>query len=86
MTDNRILDEVKADDIAMLEQLIKKTKEYYFYNTKEAIAFIHKALFGTLEKHGVIVNEKVHPKMVDRLLKTNNLTVENRSYTNEEDQ
>ena len=85
MTDNRTLDEVKADDIDMLGQLIKKSKEYYFQNTREAMAFIHKALFDTLAKHGIIVNERVHPKMVDRLLKNNNLMVENRPYTNEED-
>jgi len=84
-TDTRTLDEVKADDIDMLGQLIKKSKEYYFYNVKEAMAFIHKALFSTLEKHGVTVNEKVHPKMIDRLLKNNNLRIENRPYTNQED-
>ena len=85
MTDNRTLNEIRHDDIDMLEQLIKKAKEYYFYNIKEAFAFIHKALFGTLAKHGVKVDENVHHKIVDRMLKNNNVRVENRNYQTEED-
>lgn len=86
MTDNRTLDEVKSNDIDMLEQLIKKAKDYYFYNMKEAIAFTHKALFSTLAKHGVIVNERMHGKMVDRLLNNNNVRVESRNYDKQEDE
>ena len=85
MTDNRTLNEIRHDDIDMLEQLIKKSKDYYFYTMKEAIAFTHKALFGTLEKHGVTVNERMHGKMVDRLLKNSSVRVESRNYDSKED-
>ncbi len=80
MTDNRTLDEIKQDDIGMLEDLLKNSKEYWFNDEIKCRNFVGKCLFGILEKCGVKINEKMNPKMVDRLLETHDVKVENRTY------
>lgn len=86
MTDNRTLGEIKADDIANLEDVIhKQCKEHLFPDGTTAAEFVGQCLFTRLRKLGVKVNGRVDERFVDRMLKKHNVKVENRRYEEEED-
>ena len=86
MTDNRTLGEIKADDIANLEHVIhKQCKEHLFASGTAAAEFVGHCLFKRLRKLGVKVNERIDERFVDAMLRKNNVKVENRRYTDEED-
>lgn len=85
MADNRTLDEIKQDDIGMLGDILKNAKEYRFTTEAECMAFQGDALFKTLGKLGLPMNDKMNEKMVDRILKTKGIRVERRRYDDEID-
>ena len=82
--DNRTLDEIKADDIGQLEDLLKKAKEYWFTDVRHALQFQGEMLFKELKRHKVNVNEKMDGRMVERQLSKQKMKVENRAYPEEE--
>lgn len=83
--DNRTLDQIKADDITQLEDLIKKAKEHWFSDVRHAMEFQGKMLFKKLDELGVHVREGMHPSIVDAQLKAHHVDVENRPYEDEVD-
>jgi hypothetical protein len=85
MTDNRTLDEVKQDDIGMLGDILKASKQHPFISEAKAIEFQSACLYGTLEKMGLKMNANMDPMMVDRILKTKGIKVEKRAYNGEMD-
>jgi len=77
--------EMKAYDIDNLEHVLKQAEEHRFSSHAEATGFVHACLFTTLEKLGVIVNERIDPALVDKMLNDHHVKVESRRYDEEED-
>ena len=85
MADDRTLDEIKQDDIGMLGDILKNAKEYRFTTQAECTAFQGDALFKTLGKLGLPMNENMNEKMVERILKAKGIRIETRRYEDEID-
>ena len=85
MSDNRTLDEVKDDDIGMLGDILKASKDHRFISEEKAIQFQSACLYGTLERLGLKMNANMDPMMVDRILETKGIKVEKRRYDDEID-
>ena len=83
--DDRTLDQIKADDITQLEDLIKKAKDYWFSDIRKAMQFQGEMLFKKLASLNVHVKEGMHWRMVDQQKKAQGVDVENRRYQDEQD-
>ena len=81
--DDRTLDQIKADDITQLEDLIKKAKDYWFSDIRRAMQFQGEMLFKKLDSLNVHVKEGMHPKMVEQQQNAQGVQVENRRNTEE---
>jgi len=85
MTDNRTLDEVKADDIGMLEDALKGKKETWFNTPDEAMRYIGDRLFKLLARLGIKVKKDMDWRMVDAQLGAHHIRVENRDYEGDDE-
>jgi hypothetical protein len=83
--DHRTLDQIKADDIGQLEDILKQAKEHWFNDVRHAMHFQGEMLFKELRRHGVTVREGMDWRLVDRQLNAQHVRVENRDYEQEED-
>ena len=83
--DDRTLDQIKADDITQLEDLIKKAKDYWFSDIRRAMQFQGEMLFKKLASLKVHVKEGIDPKFVDQQKKAHGVDIENRRYQDEQD-
>jgi len=85
VTDNRTLDEVKADDISMLEDALRDRREHWFTKPDEAMRYIGDRLFKLLKRLGVKVKKDMDWRMVDAQLGTHHVKVENRDYEDDDE-
>ena len=83
--DDRTLDQIRADDITQLEDLIKKAKDYWFSDIRRAMQFQGEMLFKKLASLKVYVKEGIDPKFVDQQKKAQGVDIENRRYQDEQD-
>lgn len=85
MSDNRTLDEIKADDIDQLEQAYKESQRFEFFNRPQAYKFQGVCVQVALKNLGVEISKNVNPKFVDKQIKDKGVTVEQRRYHEEDD-
>jgi len=83
--DTRTLDEIKADDISMLEDALKGKKEHWFSKPNEAMRYIGDRLFKILGRLGVKVKKGMDWRMVQAQLGAHNVRVENRDYEGDDE-
>ena len=85
MSDNRTLDEVRADDIDQLEQAHKKAECHEFFERRPAYSFQGTCVQVALKNLGVTISRNINPKFVDKQMKNQGVTVEKRRYHDEDD-
>lgn len=85
MSDNRTLDEVKADDIDQLEQVVKVAQRYEFLDRKQAYRFQGTCVQVALKNLGVEISRNINPKFVDKMMADKGVKCEQRRYHGEED-
>lgn len=85
MTDNRTLDEIKADDVSMLEDALAHSKVEWFTKPDQAMQYIGDRLFKLLGRLGVKVKKGMNWRMVDAQLGAHKVRVENRDYEDEDE-
>lgn len=91
-SDHRTLDDMKRDDIDALKALLaRKQYEHWFTSAEKALEFIGIALFSFLDrrlkikvKPNMVANPGAH-KFLDKLLRKNGVTIEQRPYEEQED-
>lgn len=83
--DDRTLDQIKADDITQLEDLIKKAKDYWFSDMRRAMQFQGEMLFQKLASLKVHIKEGMHEEFADAQLKAQHVEINNRRYQDEQD-
>jgi len=83
--DDRTLDQIKADDITQLEDLIKKAKDYWFSDIRRAMQFQGEMLFQKLASLKVHIKEGMHEEFADAQLKAQQVEINNRRYQDEHD-
>ena len=83
--DDRTLDQIKADDISMLEDALKGKKEHWFRTPDESIRYIGDRLFKLLGRLGVKVKRDMDWRMVDAQLGAHKVRVENRDYEDDDE-
>jgi len=85
MSDNRTLDEVKADDIDQLAQAHKASQRYEFFDRKQAYKFQGVCVQVALKNLGVEISRNINPKFVDKQMADKGVTCEQRRYHDEDD-
>lgn len=85
MSDNRTIDEVKADDIDQLEQVFKVSQRFEFFNKKQAYKFQGVCVQAALKNLGVEISRNINPKFVDKQLSDKGVKCEQRRYHGEDD-
>ena len=85
MSDNRTIDEVKADDIDQLEQVVKVAQRFEFLDRKQAYKFQGICVQVALKNLGVEITKNVNPKFVDKQLADRGVKIEQRRYHGEDD-
>jgi len=84
-TDDRILEDVEADDKKMLENCWDRAKGHYFSHLKGAKYFMGETLNGVLAKLGVPLSIHGDPDEIDKKMAENRVKVEHRvDYPNDE--
>jgi len=92
MSDNRTLDEVKADDIDQLNQAHKQSERYEFFDRKQAYSFQGVCVQAALKNLGVLfplagvgITRNINTRFVDKQLKDKGIVCEQRRYHDEDD-
>ncbi|MCK4786887.1 MAG: hypothetical protein KAV87_24230 [Desulfobacteraceae bacterium] len=91
MSDNRTLDEVKADDIDQLEQVVKSAQLFEFWGRdpkrarEKAYKFQGACVQVALKNLGVEISRNINPKFVDKQLADKGIKCEMRRYHEEND-
>ncbi len=85
MSDNRTLDEIKADDIDQLAQAYKEGQRFEFFDRPQAYKFQGVCVQVALKNLGVTITKRIHPGIVDKQLKDKGVVCEQRRYHEEED-
>lgn len=85
-TDNMTLDEIKDNDLAMVEHAIKNAHRYRFTNQQKAMLFIRHCMDTTLKRLGVNVSppkdnaaRMLYARTLDKEMKDKDIQIENRS-------
>ena len=85
MSDNRTIDEIKADDIDQLEQAHKVSQRFEFFDRKQAYRFQGVCVQVALKNLGVEISRNINSKFVDKQMADRGVTCEQRRYHDEDD-
>jgi len=84
MSDNRTLDEIKADDIDQLEQVVKVSQRFEFLDRRQAYKFQGVCVQVALKNLGVEITKNINAKFVDKQMTDRGVKCEQRRYHEEE--
>lgn len=83
--DDMTLEEVAANDMEMVKVAIKNSKRHKFFDREKAFQFTGHCVKTTLDRLGVKIRPGIHPKIAERLMKTQKVIIEGRKNYRGED-